>query len=147
MRKVSMMGFLLQMPGLQMISLDGFLAFVPQGTAAALQTLAAEVVQGLDDFRAPLTDAEIARRRPESLTLRQHELLTTYGYPYVLEQFQFHLTLSGQLTDAETIRLRTAAGDHFAGVLPQPFRVEDLCLCAEDQNGRFHLLHRYALSA
>jgi putative phosphonate metabolism protein len=134
-----------QMPGLQMVMLEGFLALIP-GMDADLSNLAAEVVRVLDRFRAPLTEAEIARRRPECLTQRQRDLLAVYGYPYVMEEFQFHLTLSGRLSAEDAPRLQTAATAHFAGLIPQPFAVEDLCLCGEDQAGRFHLLHRYALS-
>lgn len=136
-----------EMPGLQLANLDGFLALIPVGDTAALQTLAAQVVVDLDPLRAPLTKAEIARRRPESLTPRQRDLLATYGYPHVLEEFKFHLTLSGRLQDPEATALRAAAIRHFDGLLPQPFRLEDLCLFGEDQDGRFHLLHRYPLSA
>jgi hypothetical protein len=39
-----------------------------------------------------------------------------------------------------------ALAAHFAPVLPQPFRIEDLCLFGEDAGGRFHLLLRYALT-
>lgn len=136
----------IEMPGLDMVSLEGFLALVP-GHDPALADLAAEVVRDLDAFRAPLTEAEVARRRPESLSARQRDLLAVYGYPYVMEEFQFHLTLSGRLSAVEAPVVRAAAEAHFAGVIPQPFRLEDLCLCGEDQAGRFHLLHRYALSA
>ena len=135
-----------QVPGLEMILLEGFLAFVP-GHDPALTTLAAAVVEGLEGFRAPLTPAEIARRRPDILTPRQRDLLAVYGYPYVKEEFQFHLTLSGRLGTADAPALQKVALAHFAGLIPQPFRLEDLCLCGEDAAGRFHLLHRYALSA
>jgi len=134
------------MPGLDLVLLEGFMALVP-APDAALSALAAEVVRALDTFRAPLTDAEIARRRPDRLTPRQRELLSLYGYPYVMEEFQFHLTLSGRLEGDAAQRLLAAATRHFAGLIPRPFRLEDLCLCGEDQTGRFHLLHRYALSA
>lgn len=134
------------LPGLQMVNLEGFLALVPQGDTAALQALAAEVVRVLDPYRAPLTAAEIARRRPDRLTPRQRDLLAVYGYPYVMEEFRFHLTLSGPLGDDEAI-VTEAAARHFAGVVPQPFRLADLCLFGEDAMGRFHLLHRYALTA
>jgi putative phosphonate metabolism protein len=134
------------MPGLDLVLLEGFVALVP-APDPALWALAAEVVRALDTFRAPLTDAEIARRRPDRLTPRQRELLSLYGYPYVMEEFQFHLTLSGWLEGDAAQRLRAAATRHFAGLIPRPFRLEDLCLCGEDQTGRFHLLHRYALSA
>ena len=136
-----------EMSGLQMALLDGFLALIPVGDPARLQDLAAEVVVDLDPLRATLTPAEIARRRPESLSPRQRDLLATYGYPYVLEEFQFHLTLSGRLQDPEATALRAAATRHFDGLVPQPFRLEDLCLFGEDQDGRFHLLHRYPLMA
>ena len=135
-----------QMPGLQMVLLEGFLALVP-GSEPALANLAAEVVRALDAFRAPLTEAEVARRRPDRLTPRQRELLALYGYPYVMEAFQFHLTLSDRLDADAAARLQPAAKAHFAGLIPQPFVLQDLCLCGEDQAGRFHLLHRYALSA
>lgn len=137
----------LEMPGLELCQIDRFLALVPQGNTAALEHLAAEVVRSLDPYRAPLTAAEMARRRPEALTARQRDLLGVYGYPYVMEEFQFHLTLSGRLSDADSPGVIAAATKHFAGLVPQPFRLEDLCLCGENQAGRFHLLHRYALSA
>lgn len=134
------------LPGLQMVNLEGFLALIPQGDTAALQALAAEVVRVLDPYRAPLTEAEIARRRPDRLSPRQRDLLAIYGYPYVMEEFRFHLTLSGPLGRDEAA-ITEAATRHFAGVVPQPFRLADLCLFGEDAMGRFHLLHRYALTA
>lgn len=136
-----------EMPGLHLAELDGFLALIPVGESTALQDLAGKVVVALDPFRAPLTEAEIVRRRPDSLTLRQRALLAAYGYPYVLEEFQFHLTLSGRLQDHAAAALRVAAARHFDGLLPQPFRLEDLCLFGEDQAGHFHVLHRYPLIA
>lgn len=136
----------LELPGLQIVPLEGFLALSPRGDTSALQSLAAEIVCTLDPYRAALTPAETARRRPERLTPRQRELLATYGYPHVMEQFQFHLTLSGPLDEDETA-VTKAAANHFAGLIPQPFHIRDICLCGEDAMGRFHLLHRYALSA
>lgn len=138
---------LVRMAGLELGLLEGFLALTPIGDASPLRDFAAKVVQGLEGFRAPLTPAEIARRRPESLTPRQRELLAVYGYPYVMEEFQLHLTLSGRLEAAQALPLRLAAKRHFAGLLPRPFVIEDLCLFGEDEAGQFHLLHRYALSA
>lgn len=136
----------LEQPGLQMVNLEGFLALTPLGDPTMLQTFAAEIVRTLDPYRAALTAAEIARRRPERLTPRQRDLLATYGYPYVMEQFQLHLTLSGPL-GADEATVTNAAAQHFAGLIPAPFHIREICLCGEDAQGRFHLLHRYALSA
>jgi hypothetical protein len=130
--------------GLVVENLQGFLALTPRGCEAALLDLGAAVVEGTNALRAPLTEAEIARRRPEDLTPRQRELLHLWGYPYVMEEFRFHLTLTDRLPEPGPAMKALAA--HFAPVLPQPFRIEDLCLFGEDAGGRFHLLLRYALT-
>jgi putative phosphonate metabolism protein len=134
-----------EMPGLDLVSLEGFLALVPKGDVTGLTDLAAQVVERLDPLRAPLTQAEIARRRPDRLTPRQRALLDQFGYPHVMEEFRFHLTLSGRLTDDQMTLLRPLAEAHFAGLRPEPFALEDLCLFGEAADGRFHLLSRYPL--
>jgi putative phosphonate metabolism protein len=135
-----------QCDGLRLENLHGFLALTPDGCEAALLEFAAAVVEGTDVFRAPLTVAEVARRRPESLSPRQRALLDRWGYPYVMEEFRFHLTLTDRLADPQADAVAQALRDHFAPVLPKPFVIEDLCLFGEDDAGLFHLLHRYALT-
>ncbi|MBI1219555.1 MAG: DUF1045 domain-containing protein [Rhodobacteraceae bacterium] len=132
--------------GLALHRLGGFLALTPTGDASALATLAAEVVTGLDGFRAAPDAAEIARRRPDRLNPRQRALLDRWGYPYVLEEFRFHLTLTGDLPPGEVEVVETALAPLVAPLLPQPFTVDQLCLFGQAANGRFHILHRYTLS-
>jgi putative phosphonate metabolism protein len=134
------------MPGLALVRLGSFLALAPGGDETDLMNLAAEVVTDIDDLRAPLTPAEMARRRPERLSSRQRELLALWGYPYVLEEFRFHLTLSDSLPDGEAAALADVAGRHLADVLPRPFVIADLCLFGEAADGRFHLVSRHALT-
>ena len=133
--------------GLQLTNLDGFLAFVPDGDTTTLNDQAAQVVRGLDPLRAGLTDVEIARRCPDLLTPRQRDLLDLYGYSFVLDEFRFHLTLSGPLRAKEHAIIAGAAFTHFADVVPQPFVLADICLMGEDAAGRFHVLGRYPLTA
>lgn len=130
--------------GLRLEILHGFIALTPMGCEAALLDLAAAVVEGTDDLRAPLTEAEVARRRPDQLSTRQRALLDRWGYPFVMEEFRFHLTLTDRLTEPEPVLAVLDA--HFAPVLPSPFVIEDLCLFGEDAAGVFRLLHRYALT-
>lgn len=125
--------------------LQGFVALTPVGCEAALLDLGAAVVEGTNALRAPLTAGEIARRRPDRLSPRQRDLLDRWGYPHVMEEFRFHLTLTDRLDDPEPVR--SALEDYFTPVLPRPFVIEDLCLFGEDASGRFHLRHRYALSS
>ncbi|MCX7288377.1 MAG: DUF1045 domain-containing protein [Rhodobacterales bacterium] len=130
--------------GLSIENLQGFLALTPLGCEAALLELGAAVVEGTNDLRAPLTEAEVARRRPETLSPRQRALLQAWGYPHVMEEFRFHLTLTDRLPEPGPVM--DALATHFAPVLPRPFRIEDLCLFGEDAAGRFHFLHRYPLT-
>lgn len=130
--------------GLVLENLQGFLALTPAGCEAALLELGAAVVEGTNDLRAPLTEAEFARRRPEALSARQRDLMHRWGYPYVMEEFRFHLTLTDRLPEPGPAMQALAA--HFAPVLPRPFRIEDLCLFGEDAAGRFHLLHRHPMT-
>lgn len=132
--------------GLSLQALDGFLALVPTGDTTALSRLADQVVLALETFRAALTPAEIAKRRPERLTPRQRDLLAKYGYPFVREEFQFHLTLTDALSASDLAATRAALAPHLMPLLPQPFIIRDLCLCAEGDDGLFRILHRYALA-
>ncbi len=63
-------------PQLTLARLGGFFALVPGAEAPGLHALADEVVKAFDDFRAPATEAELARRNSASLTPRQRELLS-----------------------------------------------------------------------
>jgi len=135
-----------RMAGLRLEILKGFLAMIPEGDETDLLALGAEVVSRLDPLRAPLNEAEIARRRPDRLTARQRELLARWGYPYVMEEFRFHLTLTDDLPADLAQSTAAILGPWFAEVLPRPFDITDLCLFGEDADGRFHLLHRYPLT-
>jgi hypothetical protein len=91
-------------PALELAEISGFLALVPAARCTELHDLADRCVVEFDEFRQPAGEAELARRRAAGLTPRQDELLVRWGYPYVLEQWRFHLTLTGRLPDAPNAR-------------------------------------------
>ena len=133
------------LPGLQLVDLHGFVALTPLGDTTALAALAADVVMPLDRFRAPPSAQEIARRKPEALSERQRALLTEWGYPYVMDQFQFHLTLTGSLAETDSAATLRALHPHLEPVLPRPFLLRDLALFGQGTDGMFRILHRYPL--
>jgi putative phosphonate metabolism protein len=108
--------------------LDGFLALTPGDRHAAIAQLAADCVAAFDGFRAPPDDGELDRRRAAGLTPAQEALLRRWGYPYVMESFRFHMTLTGRLEDAARARFRTCLEDLFAPVLSRPLTLDSLCL-------------------
>jgi putative phosphonate metabolism protein len=135
-----------QARGLTVDTIGPFLALRPEGSARDLSRVAAAAVEALDAFRAPPSDADLARRRAAGLTDRQEALLSRWGYPYVMEEFRFHVTLTGPLPPAERDAAQRALAAHFAPFLPRPYRLEALALLGEDDEGRFHAIHETALS-
>jgi len=134
-------------PALALAELSDFLALVPAGRCSALHDLADRCVIEFDEFRRPADDGELARRRASGLTPRQDELLARWGYPYVLEEWRFHLTLTGRLTDpAERNAIAALLRQRFAGVLDRPLSVADLCVFRQPAPERpFTVLARFRL--
>ena len=96
-------------------ALGRFLAFRLQSESLQMQALHGACVRDLDGFRAPLSDFDLARRRKAPLTPEQDERLVTWGYPYVFEDFRFHMTLTGQIRDeVQRERVLNALRTYFA---------------------------------
>ncbi|WP_299739643.1 DUF1045 domain-containing protein [uncultured Roseobacter sp.] len=132
--------------GLTLTQLGSFLALTPVGDTRALAGMAACVVRDLDAFRAPPTDAELARRKQSRLTELQEENLRQWGYPYVMEAFKFHMTLTGPLPRELRGKVMADANAHFGDLPPRPFGVDSLTLVGEGEAGMFHEIHRYTLA-
>ncbi|GGH37848.1 putative phosphonate metabolism protein [Cribrihabitans marinus] len=131
--------------GLHLTRLGRFLALTPVGDATGLARVAAACVRELDAFRAPPEDAELARRRKAHLTDRQEALLRRWGYPYVLDEFRFHTTLTGRLPRRQVDEV----ADLLHGLLPplpSPFHLDAVALLGERPDGRFEQISRAALT-
>lgn len=85
--------------------LGSFIALVPAEPYAPLNRLADACVVAFDHFRALPTEQELAKRLKPGLTERHIEHLYRWGYPYVFEDFRFHMTLTGSLP----VQKRTSA--------------------------------------
>lgn len=133
-----------RLDGLKVARLGRFLALIPLGDQTELASRAAQIVTGLDRYRAPTSEAELARRRKSVLSPAQEQHLADWGYPYVMDQFRFHLTLSGQVDG--TVGVLPIAEAHFADVLPSPFVVDSLTFAGQGEDGMFREIQRYPLS-
>ena len=134
-------------PRLTLRSLHGFLALVPEFPCPEIDGLAWDCVRDFDRFRAPLEPEERARRRNDRLSPRQEELLDRFGYPFVGEEFRFHLTLTRRLPDLEQ---RTGVARRLAEPAEPacrvPLAVREICLFVQtDQESPFRRLSSHAL--
>jgi putative phosphonate metabolism protein len=116
------------LPRLAVQDLHGFLALRETIPCPPLQALADACVEHLDPFRAPPSQAELARRRRANLSAEQDAMLTRWGYPYVFASWFFHMTLTRRLTADEKARLQPKAEAYFTHALSLPRRVTDICL-------------------
>ena len=121
--------------GLAVTPIEGFLALTTTPQPQALTDFAATVVTAFEPFRAALDPADRARRLKAPLSARHVELLDTYGYPYVLEQFQFHMTLTDRLEPEPKAAIGRRATEWFAEVLSAPNSLDRLVLLHEADPG------------
>jgi putative phosphonate metabolism protein len=115
--------------------LSGFVALRPVTNPPALLALAADVVEAFDGFRRPPGTAELSRRRAHGLTPVQEANLARWGYPYVMDDFRLHFTLTTRLPSVERAHLIDWLGRYFAPSLGSPFILDTLWLFVEPEPG------------
>jgi putative phosphonate metabolism protein len=129
-------------------SISGFIAVVPVERSLPLEGLAADCVTAFDCFRAALTEQERARRKPEKLTEQQRNYLDRWGYPYVIEEFRFHMTLTGRLDSTRRPSVVDMLRDRFAAIGIDTLAADRIVLFRQDApDGRFRIIGDWALRA
>ncbi|RXH22521.1 MULTISPECIES: DUF1045 domain-containing protein [Bradyrhizobium] len=128
-------------------SISGFIAVIPAEPVEALQELAADCVREFDPFRAALSAEDRARRRPEKLSERQRDYLDRWGYPYVMEEFRFHMTLTGRLDAERRGAILEMLRARFAALKIDALVIDRIALFRQhDARGRFRIVDEWALT-
>jgi putative phosphonate metabolism protein len=129
-------------------SISGFLAVIPAEPSAELERLAADCVREFDAFRAPLTPEERARRNPSALTPRQREHLDRWGYPYVMEDFRFHMTLTGRPEAGRRAPILAMLRDRFSAIGLTTLAIDRIAVFRQDNAAsRFQVVNHWKLGA
>jgi putative phosphonate metabolism protein len=124
-----------------MRAIGSFTALVPDTRSAALDLLAADCVRAFDGFRAPLSDSERAKRLAAPLSERHKENLERWGYPYVFDDFRFHMTLAGPVAPALQDAVLAGLRSRFAAIEGRPLAVDRVALlCQRDPDTPFRLV-------
>ena len=127
-------------------AISGFIAVIPAEPVDALQQLAADCVRDFDAFRAPLTADDRARRKPEKLSERQRDYLDRWGYPYVMEEFRFHMTLTGRLPAERREPVVAMLRERFAATGIGRLSIDAIALCRQETpDSRFRVIGRWPL--
>lgn len=118
-----------------------FLALKPVDAQPQVNQLAANCVALFDGLRRPASAQELAMRRAAGLTPRQDSLLQQWGYPYVMDQFRFHMTLTGAVDQPMQNTLQSFLEVYFATVLQEPLIISGLALAHQtDRQSPFVVL-------
>jgi Protein of unknown function (DUF1045) len=119
-----------------------FVALMPHGGLKELRSFEGSVVRALDRLRA-FRDRE--RREPARLTPRQAYYLDAWGYPYVLDEFRPHFTLTNAIAEADRVA-RLLQQEFRLRVASPALRVDALTLFGESEpGGAFRILRRFPL--
>jgi putative phosphonate metabolism protein len=126
---------------LEVRSLGSFIALVPAVPCSPLDQLAGACVQHFDDFRAPMNVEERARRLATSLSEQERINLDRWGYPYVFDNFRFHMTLTGPLVDADRAQTLKWLITEFASRTAAQRLILDRLVVAHQTDGSFRVVH------
>jgi hypothetical protein len=143
------------MPPLEVTTLRGFVALRligAIGVAHPLRQLADACVRELDALRRPPTEDELARRlQSMDFDATERASIEAFGYPFVFDRWQFHVTLSDSFSDADSSqrdRMLAEARRHFSAALEAPLRCTALSVFVEEAPRKpFRLLRRLPLAA
>ncbi|MBX5190045.1 DUF1045 domain-containing protein [Rhizobium sp. NZLR3b] len=133
-----------QIPRIEVARLGNFYSLLPSAPCERIQYLASAIVQEFDRFRAPLSEAEIERSDPDGLSAAQFSNLHRWGNPYVMEEFRFHMPVTGPVNAIDMARIEPALRTIFAPALSDPVTVSNVALMIEEGTGgpfRVHSLH------
>jgi putative phosphonate metabolism protein len=129
-------------------SIEGFIALVPAEPTPALIRLAADCVSEFDPFRAPLTEQDRARRKPAQLTPTQREHLDRWGYPYVMDEFRFHMTLTGRLGAERRETLLAMLAQRFTALNLPTLPIDRIAVFRQENDAtRFRIVNHWKLCA
>ena len=130
---------------LRLHRLSRYIALTFADTRAEIDWLADECVTHFDSFRAPLSEADRARRAHDLSAVASRNL-EQFGYSDIFSRFLFHITLAGPLEPTDAARVEAALAPAIEPFTREPFTLDDLCLCGDPgQGGLFKVLSRHAL--
>ena len=125
----------IEIPPLELAFIGKFLALSPETSSVQLEKLASNCVRALEGFRQRRSERELAEYRQGKLTVHQEQMLDNWGFPYVLEEFRFHMTLTEKIEDdAERETLMKAAQEKCSDIIGQPIQITEITVCRQNNS-------------
>ena len=90
----------IELPSFELATIGKFIALTPIKSSGALENLAGQCVRVFESFRVPPSAETMAHYMRNKLTVHQTQMLEHWGYPYVMEEFRLHISLTDRIDDA-----------------------------------------------
>ncbi len=126
--------------------IDNFYAFVQSKKNNNINKLSNRLVRELFKFRSPLTKKEIDRRNPSKLSKLQLSILYKWGYPYLMSQFNFHMTLASEVSGNKLYFELKKIEKNKEIILNETNDFDKIYIFGENQKGMFENLENFSLS-
>lgn len=136
----------IELAGLAPGKISNFAALSLRWQPDTLTALARDCVEALEPVRAPISEQDIQRRLHQPLSDRQLLQLKRYGYPYIFDDFQFHMTLSDQLSASDADYLLWLEQEYTQLVTSVPVLDRIALYTQSDRKSAFVMLEAYCLS-
>ena len=132
--------------GLKIVYSKKFTFITSRKPNKLLINLENDLVKHLDTFRAELNKTEIKKRNPDSLTFKQNKYLKEWGYPFVLDQFKFHMTLMNQNNNKLSNKQKLELEKLIYKISNNLLEFNEISLLGENKNGYFEEIKRFKLN-
>ena len=129
---------------LNLKKIGNFIALVPEKNDK-IKYLSNKLVTGLDFLRDELLEEEILKRNPQTLTLNQKKMLTNWGYPYVLDEFNFHLTLTDKIDNKKIDNILKSIKRNLRYIDFEKVNFNNICIFGEKKDEKFYFIKRFKL--
>jgi hypothetical protein len=124
----------LKLPALELGEIANIVSLVLEASSVELENFATYCVRAFDGYRRALTPDQEEVFRKNRLTVHQEQMLEHWGYPYVNEEFDFHISLTDPIPDErERHRVKDVLEGIAAPVLRKPLIMRELAVFK--QNG------------
>jgi hypothetical protein len=122
----------IEIPPLELAIIGKFIALTPTSQSAALEKLSAACVRAFEAYRLPLSDEQLANYKQNKLTVHQEQMLEHWGYPYVMEEFRFHISVTDRIDDPHEREEIIDALEKVAGpMLSKPVLVREITVFSQ----------------
>ena len=126
--------------------LNNFYVFVQNKKNNNINKLSNRLVRELFKFRSPLTKKEIDRRNPSKLSKFQLNILYKWGYPYLMSEFNFHMTLASEVSGNKLYSELKKIENNKEIILNEINNFDKIYIFGENQKGMFENLENFSLS-